>query len=296
MEYRNANDWREPGIAPQPLPTVNIGFETGGRLKYLASQGASVHLKVESRIFDTPANNVVAELPGNRWPDEHVIVAGHHDTVLDTPGGNDNTSGAVAVMEAARVLASLQEATGVRPGRTIRFATWSGEEQGLQGAYAYVASHHGKDGKQSPPRFVLNLDELSTGHMKGVVVMTDHLRSFMQHQLDTMNDDLICHVQGPLDAHSDHFPFVRAAIPAGILWRWRFYGRHATSEFHHEPGDSAQKLNVRELKEYVGQIARLMLRLSHVPPKEWPENPHTAEEMEQRARDEVGTHTPTFHG
>ncbi|MDA0232706.1 MAG: M28 family metallopeptidase [Chloroflexi bacterium] len=296
MEYRSANDWRSPGIAPHPLPTVNISFEAAGRLKYHAARGRAVRLRVESRFFDAPANNVIAEIPGDQWSDEHVIVAGHHDTVFGTPGGNDNTSGTVAVMEAARVLAALKRETGVGPGRSIRFATWSGEEQGLQGAYAYVARHHGKNGLKSPPRFALNLDELSTGHMKGVVVMTEHMRSFMQGQLDTMSDSLQCHVQGPLDAHSDHFPFVRAAIPAGILWRWRFSGRHATSEFHHESGDSAEKLNVRELKEYVGQICRLMLRLSHVPPEQWPDNPHTADEMERRAAAEIGTHTPTFHG
>lgn len=296
MEYRSANDWRSPGIAPQPLPTVNISFEAGGRLKRLAARGKQARLRVQSRFFKAPANNVIAEIPGDTWPDEHVIVAGHHDTVFGTVGGNDNTSGTVAVMEAARVLAALKRETGVTPGRTIRFATWSGEEQGLQGAYAYVERHHGKDGNNSPPRFALNLDELSTGHMKGVVVMTEHMRNFMQAQLDTMKDDLRCHVQGPLDAHSDHFPFVRAAIPAGILWRWRFYGRHASSEFHHEVGDSPEKLNVRELKEYIGQISRLMLRLSHVPPGEWPENPHTAEEMERRAAAEIGTHSPVFHG
>ncbi len=296
MEYRSANDWRAPGIAPHPLPTLNISFEAGGRLKYLAAGGVKATLRVDSRFFDAPADNVIAEIKGEVWPDEHVMVAGHHDTVFGTPGGNDNTSGTVAVMEAARVLAALKRETGVGPARTVRFATWSGEEQGLQGAYAYVAKHHGKDGLNSPPRFALNLDELSTGHMKGVVVMTEHMRDFMQSQLDTMNDSLACHVQGPLDAHSDHFPFTRAAIPAGILWRWRFYGRHATSEFHHEFGDSAQKLNMRELKEYVGQISRLMLRLSHVAPEDWPDNPHTAEEMELRAKAEVGSHTPTFHG
>lgn len=296
MEYRSANDWRAPGIAPHPLPTVNISFEAGGRLKYLAARGTSAMLSVRSRFFETPANNVIAEIKGDQWPDEHVIVAGHHDTVFGTPGGNDNTSGTVAVMEAARVLAALKKETGFGPARTIRFATWSGEEQGLQGAYAYVAKHHGTDGLNSAPRFALNLDELSTGHMKGVVVMNEHMRDFMQGQLDTMNDALACHVQGPLDAHSDHFPFTRAAIPAGILWRWRFSGRHATSEFHHEFGDSAQKLNVRELKEYVGQISRLMLRLSHVPPGEWPENPHSADEIEKRSIAEVGSHSPTFHG
>jgi hypothetical protein len=297
MEYRSAGDWRAvPGTVEHPLPTVITSREDGGVLRREASRGHTIRLRVESRFFDAQAQNTVAELPGELWPGEHVIVAGHHDTVLGTPGGNDNTSGTVAVMEAARALAALKRETGVGPGRAIRFATWSGEEQGLQGAYAYVAKHHGKDGRKSPPRFALNLDELSTGHMKGVVAMFLHLRDFMQRQLDTMGDGLKCHVQGPLDSNSDHFPFVRAGIPAGILWRWRFYGRHADSEFHHEIGDSADKLNVRELKEYAGQIARLMLRLSHVPPEDWPKNPVTAAQIEERVKREIGTHVPVMHG
>jgi hypothetical protein len=296
MEYRSANDWRAPGIAPHPLPTVNTPLEEGGALRREAERGLSITLKVESRFFTAPSQNVVGEIPGEKWPGEHVIVAGHHDTVFGTAGGNDNTSGTVAVMEAARVLGALKRETGIGPGRAIRFATWSGEEQGLQGAYAYVARHHGTDGRKSPPRFALNLDELSTGHMKGVVAMFPHLRDFMQAQLDTMGDGLKCHVQATIDAHSDHFPFARAGVPAGILWRWRFHSRHADAEFHHEAADTADKLNVRELKEYVGQIARLMLRLSHVPPQEWPENPVTAAEVEARSEREIGTHSPVFHG
>jgi Zn-dependent M28 family amino/carboxypeptidase len=40
-------------------------------------------------------------------------------------------------MEAARILRDL----GVRPKRTIRFALWTGEEQGLFGSLAYVNQH-----------------------------------------------------------------------------------------------------------------------------------------------------------
>ena len=294
MEYRSAGDWRDPGVTGHPLPTVITSREDGALLRREAGKGHSARVAVESRFFEAPSQNTVAELIGEAWPDEHIIVAGHHDTVPGTAGGNDNASGTIAVMETARVLARLKSETGVSPGRTIRFATWSGEEQNLQGAYAYVAAHHGEDGRRDPPRFALNLDELSTGHMKGVVLMFPHLRSFMQRQLDTMGDGLACHVQGPLDAHSDHFPFVRAGIQAGILWRWRFYGRHADAEFHHESGDSADKVNVRELKEYAGQISRLMLRLSHIRPEDWPENPVTAEQVAERARQESGAHVPTF--
>ena len=49
------------------------------------------------------------------------------------------------------------------------------------------------------------------------------------------------------------------------------------------------KLNVRELKEYAGQLARLLLRLSHVPPADWPENPLTEEQVARRLEEERGT-------
>jgi len=135
----------------------------------------------------------------------------------------------------------------------------------------------------------INLDELSTGHIKGVVLAFPHLRTLVQRQLDDMGDGLQCHVMAQLDASSDHFPFLRKTIDAAHLWRWRFRGRHADADYHHEAADTIDKLNVRELKEYVGQMARLLIRLSHQPPEIWPDNPLTEETVRQRLEDERGT-------
>ena len=60
------------------------------------------------------------------------LVGGHLDSWHTASGATDNADGAVAVMEAARILCAL----GAEPRRTIRFALWSGEEQGLLGARA----------------------------------------------------------------------------------------------------------------------------------------------------------------
>lgn len=103
-----------------------------------------------------------------------------------------------------------------------------------------------------------------------------------------MGDSLQCHVMAQLDASSDHFPFLTAGLDAAHLWRWRFYGRHADSDFHHEPGDTLDKVNRRELKEYVGQLARLLLRLSHLAPETWPANPVTQAEVATRLEAERG--------
>ena len=239
-----------------------------------------------SKFYEAPSANVNSELSGTRWPEEHLLLGGHHDTVFDAPGGNDNSSAIMVILEVARVLAGLKAELGVTPGRSIRFATFSAEEQKLQGSTAYVAQHYTS---AAPAKLVLNLDELSTGHFKGIVLCFPHLRDLVQEQLNTMADGHQCHVMAQIDASSDHYPFVHAGIDAAIAWRWRFHGRHADSDFHHEPGDTSDKVNVRELKEYVGQLARFLLRLSHVPPEDWPANPITPEEIQARIQSERGT-------
>lgn len=284
VEYHNGGDWREPEAAELTLPTVTTSREHGALLQKWANEGRQLKLAVESRFYQASAHNVVASIPGTRWPRERLVLGGHHDTVYDAPGGNDNASGTIAVLETARVLAGLQSALGVEPGMSLCFATYSAEEQTFQGSSEYVRQHCAEK-----PRLAINLDELSTGPIKGVVLGFGHLRGLVQAQLDAMGDGLKCHVMSQLDATSDHFPFLRAGIDAAHLWRWRFSGRHADSNYHHEPADTADKLNVRELKEYVGQLARLLLRLSHMAPEEWPENPVTQEAVAERLAAERGT-------
>ena len=284
VEYHNGGDWREPETAELPFPAVTTSREHGRLLQQWAKEGRRLKLKVESRFYQAPAHNVVGEIAGARWPGERLMLGGHHDTVYGTPGGNDNASGTIAVMETARVLAGLKAELGIEPGMTLSFATYSAEEQKFQGASEYVRRHCGEK-----PRLAINLDELSAGHMKGVVLAFDHLRGFVQGQLDTMGDGLKCHVMSQLDATSDHFPFLRQGIDAAHLWRWRFRGRHADADYHHEPADTADKLNVRELKEYAGQLARLLLRLSHQAPEQWPENAVTKQAVKERLDAERGT-------
>lgn len=286
VEYHSTGDWRDPGPDNHPLPTVAVTREERTRLRKLAAQGKHLRLMVNADLYDAPAHNTSAEIIGSEWPEQHIILGGHHDTVFGTPGGNDNASGTSVVMETARVLAQLQAEMGIRPGCTLRFVTFSAEEQTLQGATAYVAQHYGNN--QTKPKLAINLDELSTGTIKGVVLGFPHLRKLVQQQFDSMGDGLQCHVMAQLDASSDHFPFLAAGIDAGHLWRWRFVGRHADADFHHEPGDTTDKVKLRELKEYVGQLARLLLRLSYVAPSEWPTSPVTLAQVRARLEAERG--------
>lgn len=84
-----------------------------------------------------PVYNTIGEIPGTEFPDQVVIISAHLDS-WDGPGSQgtvDNGTGSSVTIEAARILA----ACGIKPRRTIRFALWSGEEQGLLGSKGYVA-------------------------------------------------------------------------------------------------------------------------------------------------------------
>jgi len=228
----------------------------------------------------------LADISGEFHPEEWILLGAHHDTVIDSPGGNDNASGTAVLLECARLLSSLADQLDIRPGCNIRFATWGAEEQTHQGSASYVQRYNGM---QSDLRLALNLDELAAGPIKGVVLQFPHLRSLVQEVLDSLGDGLRCHVMEHIDPSGDSFSFARQAIPTGMLWRWRFVGRHPDADFHHEPGDTADKVRPRELREYAWQLARLLLRLSRVSSKDWPSNPLIAEEVRARICQESGT-------
>ena len=66
--------------------------------------------------------NLEATLPGQRRAEEIVLVGGHYDSVIGSPGANDNASGTAAVLELARILHAG------RFDRSIRFVTFVNEE------------------------------------------------------------------------------------------------------------------------------------------------------------------------
>ncbi|HJP33650.1 MAG TPA: M28 family peptidase [Candidatus Latescibacteria bacterium] len=283
-EYHSAHDARDPDFVSPPLPCVTITREAGARLRRLPQP--RLCFDVVTAVETKRTANVHGVLHGRDWPEEDLVLGGHHDTVYGTPGGNDNGSGTIATLETARVLAGLRRENGAAPGRTLRFVTYAAEEQGFQGSFEFVRRHYGAGRR---PRLAINLDELSAGHMKGIVLGFDHLRSLVQGQLDSMGDGLQCHVMSQLDNSSDHFPYLADGIDAAHLWRWRFRGRHADSDYHHESPDSADKVNVRELKEYSGQLSRLLLRLSCVLPEDWPRLGVATEEAQRRVNAERGS-------
>ncbi|WP_374942676.1 M20/M25/M40 family metallo-hydrolase [Sphingomonas sp.] len=134
------------------VPGVEIAAEDYRRLARLARIGPAPTLEIASDVrfddSDINAYNIVADIPGTDPKAGYVMAGAHLDSWVAGDGAAAKAAGSALVMEAARILA----ATGVRPKRTIRFALWAGEEQGLLGSLAYIDQHLATRGDPAAPK------------------------------------------------------------------------------------------------------------------------------------------------
>ena len=99
-----------------------------GRLdrRYPAAAGpARVRLRVAIDSKTREIQTVIGRIRGSEWPEEEVIVGNHRDAWVF--GGVDPSSGSATLMDLARSLGGLLR-QGMRPKRTIVFASWDAEE------------------------------------------------------------------------------------------------------------------------------------------------------------------------
>ncbi|MBM31453.1 MAG: hypothetical protein CL764_01200 [Chloroflexi bacterium] len=284
MEYHSVSDFRDSNPQKHSVPVVTTSREHSVLLKKAANNESLVSLSVESEIYNASTSNIIGKIKGKNNQGEHLILCGHHDTVYGSPGGNDNASGTIGVIETARVLSKMFNFFDIKPNLSIYFLTLSAEEQGLQGSHHFAKTKYNKN--QIKPRLVINLDELSTGPLKGLVLGFPHLRDFLQNKIDELNENLKVHVMSQLDPTSDHYPFLAQGIDASHLWRWRFDKRHASSEFHHESADTSDKVNIPELKNYIANLSRILFRLSITETESWPSNNISIEKLRERIKQE----------
>lgn len=121
------------------IPAAAVTAEDGELLKNLAGQGPlKLHLTLTPQTFpDAQSYNVIADYKGTEHPEQVVIVSGHLDSWDLGTGAIDDGAGVAVSMQAIHLLHAL----GLHPRRTVRFVAWMSEEEGSEGAAAYMAEH-----------------------------------------------------------------------------------------------------------------------------------------------------------
>ena len=87
----------------------------------LHAQGYGVARQVY-RAKRVESANLEATRSGSKWSNEIILIGAHYDSVVGSPGANDNASGVAALLEISRRFRDI------RPERTVRFVAFVNEE------------------------------------------------------------------------------------------------------------------------------------------------------------------------
>ncbi|MGD9628237.1 MAG: transferrin receptor-like dimerization domain-containing protein [Pyrinomonadaceae bacterium] len=105
---------------------------------HFGGSSPTVRMKLEFNWDIKPIYNIIARMTGSERPDQWIIRGNHRDAWVN--GADDPLSGLVAMLEEARGIGELVKA-GWKPKRSIIFAAWDAEEEGLIGSTEWAELH-----------------------------------------------------------------------------------------------------------------------------------------------------------
>jgi len=202
--------------------------------------------------------NVIGEKLGEVYPESIIIVCAHLDCVSETPdapapGAEDNGTGCAVVLETAKAFSQFPCAM------TVRFITFSGEEQGLIGS-DYYSAYIQSQGEIVAA--VLNVDMVgySGPYAQDMYIFSDH-NSYSLGALGAM----IISDYTNLDTNtvysffpqygSDHYSFAIRGYPAiFFIDAWQDYDWYP---FYHTSADTVGNLNLAQ-QASIGQAVAAM--------------------------------------
>jgi carboxypeptidase Q len=208
-----------------------------------------MEVEIQNRFFDSPkVYNVIGEIPGTdkALKNEVVLIGAHIDSYQGSTGAADNASGCIVMLEAMRILKSLE----VAPRRTIRIALWGGEEQGYYGSGGYLdkylvdpqTNNHKPDWDKFAGYF--NMDN-GTGKYRGIYLQSNELlRPIFEEWMKPFADMGCSTITMRTTGSTDHVPFDRAGLPAFQFIQDRIeYGRG-----YHTVIDTYERLIIGDLR------------------------------------------------
>jgi hypothetical protein len=230
------------------VPSIVLAAEQYNMLARMAAANQPVELRIELRTQyhedDLNTYNVIAEITGTdpALRDQVVLLGAHLDSWHTAIGATDNGDGAAAAMEAMRILTAV----GARPRRTIRVALWSGEEQGLLGARAYIAQHLTSQTERDKLAVYLN-DDPGSGKTLGFYMEGNAAaKAIFDSWLEPLKDLGVTRniIEGI--GSTDHVPFNEAILPGfNVIKDFDAYDERT----RHTNADYPERMTGDELKQ-----------------------------------------------
>jgi aminopeptidase YwaD len=260
------------GISPI-IPSIGVSYEDGSYLERLLRRKGRVKVRVETRCrnLDVDTWNVVADLPGINDDEEKVVYGAHYEGHDIAVGALDDATGAVCVMEVARVLSKERE----HLRRPMRFILFGSEEIGLFGSRAYVEQH---PEEMESIRFMLNFDAAGRAGRQGFNLSGHAELEPLFHEIaDAIGVDIP--IWQSISPYSDHWPFLLKGVPTGRMGDPEEARKRGGRGYGHTMYDTVDKVDLRAHRECVANSALAAVRLVNA--DEWPARRRTEEEIDR---------------
>jgi carboxypeptidase Q len=258
------------GMFPQLL-VINTTPEDYNKIARLVDSRVPVQLEMDVATEmggDETAYNVIAEIPGSdpQLKSEVVMLGGHLDSWYSGTGATDNGAGSAVMMEAVRILKTLN----LKPKRTIRIALWSGEEQGLYGSAGYVKKYFGDPATlkllpaQATVSSYFNLDN-GTGKIRGIYAQNNEkVQPIFTQWVAPLKELGVTTVSLKNTGATDHIPFDAIGIPGFQFIQDPIEYETRT---HHTNMDVYDHLMIDDLKQAATVVAWFAYNAANRPEK-----------------------------
>jgi len=154
-------------ITPLYFPRLYVLKDTGDILRSFARNNVTVQITSNMMWKQIRDQNVIGIIPGEKYPDDIIILAAYYDSWSIVPSiapGADEASGIAALLEMARLLKET------RPLRTVMFVALSAHWEALAGAREFVEYYYFSEKVQSGsvrPWIFINYDFSSDSNRIG---------------------------------------------------------------------------------------------------------------------------------
>jgi hypothetical protein len=235
------------------IPAAAVAAEDAELLANLTRQGpVTMHLTLTPETLpNVQGYNVIADWKGSEHPEQVVVVSGHLDSWDLGTGAIDDGAGVAVSMQAIHLLHDL----GIHPRRTVRMVAWMSEEEGSEGAAAYMVDH-----KDEVANHIGAIEsDLGADHPTGIYYagkpdLGQWLRP-LSEVLDTIGAATMIAAPGVAE---DIDGLTRKGVPSfAPVQDNRFY-----FNYHHSAADTFDKVNPKHLNENAAVMAVLAYALA----------------------------------
>jgi Zn-dependent M28 family amino/carboxypeptidase len=232
-------------------------------------------------VDDVCCSNLEITRAGKRHPEDILLIGAHYDSVIGSPGANDNGSGVAVMLEMARRFADVQ------PDRSVRLVAFVNEEppfyyRGQMGSMVYATAARKRDdnirlmlsletvgyysdrpgSQRYPPLFRYFYPDKGNfiafvSDLRSRTMLRRFAAAFRQHS-DFPSEDVATFSWVPGVGWSDHQSFWRSGYRALMVTDTAFY----RYPYYHTPGDKPDALDYTAMATLTEGLCAAVLNLA----------------------------------